>query len=406
MELILSVPSVLVCLSSIYLFFLVLVSVALVRSPSAMHLRCWAFTFWAPAIGGLLIACRSFVPLWVSDYIGCMLFLMGLGCVWMGMRSFQGRMIDVRIPAFVALGFIPPAIWADRSVDTFALWREIYIFFFAAMFFFLAAYEVRKGKMGEVLPSARYAFSAYVSFGLIHVVAIWFAIEWPIEFNGFIPVSNWLFVFTVLSMLHTVAVAFLGVVLAKDRAELKIKRLAYTDELTGLNNRRAFLEGVQGMLSEEQCGGGTFLIIDIDHFKQVNDTYGHQVGDIVLQRFGHFLKSISNNRTICGRIGGEEFGIYLPGLLGPSLDLLAENICKATALLDVRYAGQIIRFTISIGLADTKTTEFRFERLYEDADLALYRAKRLGRNTCCRFDRDLQDPDMEPVMDEIVQLSA
>ncbi|MES0882737.1 GGDEF domain-containing protein [Roseibium sp. SCP14] len=385
MELILSVPAVLLCLSTVYVFFLLVVSAALRSNFQSTYLRFWAFTFWAPAVGGVLIVLRPYGPDWMSEYAGCMLFLVGLSSAWLGVRSFFGRRPPWFFTFAVVLGLLPVGVAYDQSVETMALNRQLYIFSAAALFYALAAVEMYRGKAGEALPGRRAGVLVFTSFAILHLAVLPFPVWMPIDFTDMLPVSSWLYVLIVLSLLHTVAAVFVCLLLAKERAEAKVQVMADTDVLTGLNNRRAFIRRVDEQLKDPECGKGTLLLLDLDHFKRINDRHGHQGGDKVLVAFADFLKSFAGRNAVLGRIGGEEFAVFIRGRVGEELDLLAQKVCLGASILRIDPGAADIAFTTSAGLTDTKVSGKAFERLYDHADKALYRAKRSGRNQACRY---------------------
>lgn len=169
-------------------------------------------------------------------------------------------------------------------------------------------------------------------------------------------------------------------------ANRKLKELASTDMLTGLLNRRAFMEEAKGKfkLAKRYQRPLSFLMIDIDHFKRVNDTYGHQAGDLVLVEFSKIMNACLRETDILGRIGGEEFAIILPETsLEQTAELserLLEKVRKAEIELD---AGKKISLTTSIGVATVPPLSMDVETVMKEADKALYRAKSGGRD-CCR----------------------
>ncbi|MEM9633268.1 MAG: GGDEF domain-containing protein [Pseudomonadota bacterium] len=385
MELIFSVPAVLLCLSTVYVFFLLVVSAALRSNFRSTYLRFWAFTFWAPAVGGVLIVLRPFGPDWMSEYAGCMLFLVGLSSAWLGVRSFFGRRPPWIFTSAVILGLVPVGVAYDQSVETMALNRQLYIFSAAALFYALAAIEIHRGKAGEVLPGRKAGVLVFTSFSILHFAVLPFPAWFPIDFTDKLPVSSWLFVLIVLSLLHTVAAVFVCLLLAKERAEAKVQVMADTDVLTGLNNRRAFIRRVDEQLNDPESGKGTLLLLDLDHFKRINDRHGHQGGDKVLVGFADFLKSFAGKNAILGRIGGEEFAVFISGRVGEELDLLAQKVCLGASILKIDPGAAGISFTTSAGFTDTNVSGKVFERLYDHADKALYKAKRRGRNQACRY---------------------
>lgn len=387
-ELILSVPAGLVCLSTVYLFFLTVVSYAVFKTPSALHLRFWAATFWAPAIGGTTVVLRPFSASWVSEYLGCMCFVAALSCAWLGMRSFWFRPLNYWLPAGAALGIVPLGLVFDGSEASMALSRQLYIFLAAALFFTLTAWELRRSWPSKTLPSQKLAKTVFSSFAALHVFALPFPVLFPLEFLDTLPASPWLFVLVVASLLHTVAATFMCLVLGKERAEAQVRRMAETDVLTGLNNRRAFVRRAEQRLKSRRPS--TLLLLDLDRFKQINDQYGHSAGDKVLKVFSQFLKSLAGGSVHVGRLGGEEFGMFLANRSGPDLEEAARQICEGVSVLRVEVGGKKLSFTVSVGISDTHSSGHSFRRLFEDADTALYQAKRNGRNRYCRFRKPLK----------------
>jgi diguanylate cyclase len=155
---------------------------------------------------------------------------------------------------------------------------------------------------------------------------------------------------------------------------------ALLDPLTGLKNRRGLERAVQeitGSLDE-----AALLVIDVDHFKLINDTHGHLLGDRVLRAIGQILQANIKGRDIAARLGGEEFAVLLLGTSSQGAQVLAEQIRLAVARGRIRridgteLAGAI---TVSIGIASARAGE-DFDALLARTDAALYRAKRDGRN--------------------------
>jgi diguanylate cyclase (GGDEF)-like protein len=160
-----------------------------------------------------------------------------------------------------------------------------------------------------------------------------------------------------------------------------LEQAALTDALTGLSNRRYFDDALQEYLTafakiDKPLG---MIILDLDHFKSVNDTYGHAIGDEVLREVALCLKDFTRYHDVVARLGGEEFAILSPNIAELQLYELAERIRKAIAQIVVHTGGVSINVTVSAGIAiwDSKETG---EALYSRADKQLYAAKRNGRN--------------------------
>lgn len=170
--------------------------------------------------------------------------------------------------------------------------------------------------------------------------------------------------------------------------ELDLARLASTDMLTGLPNRRSFMQSLRlhcEQATRQQQNPGVVMMLDIDRFKRVNDTYGHSVGDIVLQHIGHIMRETVRANDTPGRLGGEEFAVLLQrGDQAQGIEV-AERIRKRVEDAVIEADGHYIRITISIGVA-VLSAGVSPETTLKHADDALYHAKQTGRNRVCLFD--------------------
>ena len=161
-----------------------------------------------------------------------------------------------------------------------------------------------------------------------------------------------------------------------------VKKLAATDPLTGISNRRHFLELAKTEFerSKRYDHPLSILALDIDHFKSINDRYGHQAGDQVLEAITQCCKNLLRDSDVFGRLGGEEFSVLLPGTSALDAKVTAQRILKAVADLEVSYNGEAIRFTTSVGIAQVTNACPNLEALMNHSDEALYEAKHNGRN--------------------------
>ncbi|MFH1083568.1 MAG: diguanylate cyclase [Pseudomonadota bacterium] len=170
--------------------------------------------------------------------------------------------------------------------------------------------------------------------------------------------------------------------------ERRILELANTDPLTGLLNRRAFLERMEQEMSRAQREKKplSLILADIDHFKSVNDTYGHQIGDLVLQRFVGQLTTSTRPYDFLGRYGGEEFVVCLPGGDGLQAASVSERIRRQVKDMEIMLPddSRSIRITASFGTASNSIESGKnIDLLIKRADDALYLAKDKGRNCVC-----------------------
>ncbi|CAA7619511.1 Putative diguanylate cyclase (GGDEF domain) with PAS/PAC sensor domain (fragment) [Magnetospirillum sp. LM-5] len=162
--------------------------------------------------------------------------------------------------------------------------------------------------------------------------------------------------------------------------EQRLTRLATTDSLTGLLNRRAFLEAGERMMADRGHKPLTVLMLDADRFKSVNDTHGHAVGDEVLKRLASIVATSARADDAVGRLGGEEFAVLLHNTGVEGGTNLADRMLHAVRTAQIELAGdQTVNFTVSIGIASTATAH-DLSSLLHQADQALYAAKNSGRD--------------------------
>lgn len=165
-------------------------------------------------------------------------------------------------------------------------------------------------------------------------------------------------------------------------ANAQLQQLSSTDCLTGLYNRGRWEACLQlAHARHQRYGNATSLVMfDIDHFKRVNDTYGHQAGDAVIRQVARLVREQIRDTDVAGRYGGEEFGVVLSDTDKAGALIFAERLRKAVEGLSVSHEGQNIRFTISLGVADLSQASASHTELIAWADHALYMSKHGGRN--------------------------
>lgn len=165
-------------------------------------------------------------------------------------------------------------------------------------------------------------------------------------------------------------------------ANAQLQQLSSTDRLTGLYNRGHWEENLKATYARHQRYGNnsSLIMFDIDHFKRVNDTYGHQAGDKVIEQVAHLVREHVRDSDVAGRYGGEEFGVVLSDTDKAGARMFAERLRKAVEEMDVPYGDVVIRFTISLGVADLSQPSNSHADLIAWADEALYTSKKTGRN--------------------------
>ncbi len=194
-----------------------------------------------------------------------------------------------------------------------------------------------------------------------------------------------------IGFIEAITTSFGFLLLAKERTDRELELQAGTDHLTGLPNRRSFYSTAEKLFSLEKRAGQpiSLLLLDIDHFKTINDRSGHDVGDMALQAFAGILRSTTRQCDFLVRLGGEEFGVLMPDTSADSAVDAAERIRNAVE----NWQKDGIRMTVSIGIYGEEEASSDLDMYFSMADAALYRAKETGRNRV-----ELQPIDMHFAM--------
>ncbi|MCD9571469.1 MULTISPECIES: GGDEF domain-containing protein [Pseudomonas] len=168
----------------------------------------------------------------------------------------------------------------------------------------------------------------------------------------------------------------------KKQLETELQRLATTDVLTQSSNRRHFFECANREFEQARLQGSSlaFLLLDIDDFKVINDTYGHPEGDIVLQRIAESGRAALRRGDLFGRIGGEEFAAVFPGCTADMARQVAERLQREIQRQNFSHQGQTFTITVSQGLTGLLAEDESLDNLFARADSAMYEAKRQGKN--------------------------
>jgi diguanylate cyclase (GGDEF)-like protein len=205
--------------------------------------------------------------------------------------------------------------------------------------------------------------------------------------------TNYALVSQSMGTVFAMAIALLMLVILVRDIFADVTRKSETDALSGLLNRGGFERHAEAALREAGRNGlpVSLVISDLDHFKAINDTFGHAAGDRVIEAFAGFLKGAATGAPIIGRIGGEEFALILPGTNLVGARLLAEGARNALAGFSIADLPDGRRFTASFGVAELRGGETISDLLHR-ADEALYDAKRSGRD-CVRISAPLATQD-------------
>ena len=189
---------------------------------------------------------------------------------------------------------------------------------------------------------------------------------------------------TMVTMVLLVVVSFSMAGLSTEQQTRALRAVATQDGLTGLLNRGAFLEAAAEELERSKAanGGGSLILADLDHFKAVNDTFGHAAGDLALQAFAEACRGAVRSKDIAGRYGGEEFILLLPGAGAKSAEIVAGEISRRLA---DQHIPELLRMpTVSYGISTYNAKTADLDEVIAAADVALYEAKSQGRNRTVR----------------------
>jgi diguanylate cyclase (GGDEF)-like protein len=344
-------------------------------------LALWGIGYLLGAGAAALLAAPALLPNAMGLCAGNTLLCTAYAIMWAGARSFEGRRVPLIL---VAAG---PIVWiAAFQFDSFARSAPACIELVSAIlaaYALLAAREIWHAKDRELI--SRWPTLAMVllhagfllsRIPLADVLAASAATGHPQ--SAFIPVIAFQALFV------TLCLPFLRVAMSKERAELEQRKAALTDPLTGIANRRAFFDRGGPLLAWAQADrrSAALLLFDLDRFKEVNDTAGHQGGDRVLKAFCDLVGGAIGPRDLFGRLGGEEFGCLLADANMAQALQFAERLRGAFAAL--RMPAIDAQPTVSVGVAMAGEAGRTLPALLATADRALYRAKAEGRNRVAR----------------------
>lgn len=229
---------------------------------------------------------------------------------------------------------------------------------------------------------------------LITITAIFFAVfltAIAVMIVDTLPLLLSLFTAAVIALIIAPLISWklVGQFIRLNQSEQEMRNLATYDSLTGLLTRQAFFHDAQSCLNVANRTQDPFvtMMLDLDHFKRINDTFGHHIGDRVLVRLGTFFKEHLKNSDIIGRIGGEEFAVILPNTYLEDAFELAQTIRSDLEKLTFTETGTPLSITISIGLTfHSGKNPAEINDILKEADTALYQAKRNGRNRVESYD--------------------
>jgi diguanylate cyclase (GGDEF)-like protein len=243
-----------------------------------------------------------------------------------------------------------------------------------------AAYEFWRGR-DEALVSRWPAIFMLFAHGALFLLRTPIGAPANIMPGNNLAMSGWLELLSLEGLLFTISIAFILLAMAKERTEYRHRAAARTDPLTGIANRRGFLEQTElSRRSTAATQAAAVLLFDLDNFKTINDRYGHAVGDRTLQIFADIAKAHIGAAGTVGRWGGDEFVAVLPNTTREIAATVAERIKIALEEAAADVDGRMVGATVSTGMAFSNHGAFELPVMLLQADQALYQAKADGRN--------------------------
>jgi diguanylate cyclase (GGDEF)-like protein len=339
----------------------------------------WGCAHLLRAASVMLFGMYGTVPDAISIDLANAVLVTSFAVTWSGARVFDGRPLE---PMYLVGGavlwiLLSRAPWFSESLDAKVLLASAII----TAYTWATAYEFWRGR-SEPLVSRWPAVFLLFAHGSLFLLRTPLSQALPWSPNSEVIDSVWLTVLSFEALLFTIAIAFILLAMAKERTELRHKTAALIDPLTGISNRRAFLEDVAELSRQQgaQARPVAVLLADLDHFKSINDQFGHAVGDRVLQVFAETAAGKLGPSDLIGRLGGEEFAILLCDASREKGHATAERIRLAfeDAVADVD--GRPVGGTVSLGMVVSEPGFIDIPALLGRADEALYSAKERGRN--------------------------
>ena len=357
----------------------------------------WGFAHLIRAASIVLFGMYGTAPDLITIDLANALLFTAFAVTWTGARVFDGRPVE---PVYLVTGAV---LWLlvcrlpvlSDAVDVRALIASGII----TAYTWLTAYEFWRGR-SEQLVSRWPAIFMLFAHGALFLLRTPLVAMLPWAPNNNIFGSVWLTVLSFEALLFTISIAFILLAMAKERTELRHRTAAMVDPLTGIANRRAFLQDA-ALLAKRHSGNPrptAVLLIDLDHFKSINDRFGHALGDRVLEIFTDAARQSIRSSDLIGRLGGEEFAAVLYDTSRDKAVAAAERIRESFAQISQEVDGRPVCASVSIGIVHCQEAVLDVPELLAQADQALYLAKERGRNRVevASLDMLLQRKNDEP----------
>jgi diguanylate cyclase (GGDEF)-like protein len=339
----------------------------------------WGFAHLVRAASVGLFGTYGSAPDLISIDLANVFLLTSFAVTWTGARVFDGRPVE---PVYLVTGAVIWLLICRLPVLADAIHiRALVASGIITTYTWLTAYEFWRGR-SEQLVSRWPAIFLLFAHGALFLLRTPLALLLPWEPSDKMYGSVWLTVLSFEALLFTISIAFILLAMAKERTELRHRTAAMVDPLTGIANRRSFLQDAS-QLAKRHSGDPrptAVLLIDLDNFKSINDRFGHALGDRVLEIFSEAARKSVRSTDLLGRLGGEEFAAVLHDTSRDRAVAVAERIRETFAIAAREVDGRPVGGTLSIGMAYCQGAALDVSELLAQSDQALYFAKENGRN--------------------------
>lgn len=379
----LDLRSVAVVCAFLTLLLAVLMHFASARYPAKWRpaLLLWSRALFVLPLGWTLLSLREQLPLSLGVALPSLLLYYGFGLLAVALARFMGvRGMHWQVWTVVALTALSTLFFT--FVHESHLGRVLSSSPLLALLFFLTARPLLDAFRAGGAVSQRITATVFLTGvalmlarTVVESIPDWRA-QGLYDLHSMQPLV--LFYLPVAPLIAT----FGFLLMSADRLHAELEQLATLDPLTGAWNRRAMLEQCARALGLDRRHRrpSALLLLDADHFKRVNDTYGHEAGDAVLRELVRRMREVLRHEDLVGRLGGEEFVALLPGTPEQGAAEVAERLREAVARENFFCRGEEIPLTVSIGVAEREVGEADIAALVQRADRAMYAAKRAGRD--------------------------
>jgi diguanylate cyclase (GGDEF)-like protein len=372
---------------------------AWVQNTAVYAVAWWGFAHLLRAGSVVLFGMYGSVPDLVSIDLANAVLFTAFAVTWTGARVFDHRKVQPLL-LFGGAGLWLVVCHVPAIAGSWDL-RMLFSSGIITAYTWATAYEFYRGR-SEPLVSRWPAISLLFAHGALYLLRTPFGSMVPwLPANNQVFESVWLTVLSFEGLLFTISIAFILLAMAKERTEHRHKTASLIDPLTGIANRRAFLQDSEALLKRQATDPQPIavMLLDLDNFKSINDRFGHAIGDRVLERFAEVGTGCMRRFDIFGRLGGEEFAALLVDASRDRALAIAEQIRSSFIEATNDVDGRPVVATVSIGVVISYDAVLDLSALLAQADHALYRAKDNGRNR-------IEIASIELILDRVKRAAA